>query len=191
MAPPKHYLAGTGRSELCRGIGGPNKVPFYRGWISFISLARRSKATLTIHADVPGREVQIAVLLDGVARRYGVGATVPADKAQCVAVCNALSADFDVSAIHRQQFLEIVKKVGGGAASHSFDSGMDVVDSPRGSFRLSATEAPTRRATGVPAEPPACLSPHAAEAKEMGRKASERRISTGTPPPPQPVFAAE
>lgn len=174
MPPSKHYFAGTGRSELCRGIGGPNKIPFYRGWISFISLARRSKAALTLHADVPGREVQVAVLVDGAVSRHCVGETVPADKAQCVAVCNPLADDFEgVASCHRQQFLEMAKSVGGGAASHAFDAGMDVVDSPRGSFRLSASD--------VRPESPTPVSPGAAEAQRMGRQASESRMAQ-TPP---------
>ena len=50
--PPLHashrYDNNGGQSELCKGVGGPNKKLFYQGWASFLRMAIRNNGTLTL-----------------------------------------------------------------------------------------------------------------------------------------------
>lgn len=52
----------AGRSELCRGVGGPNAKPYYNGWVSFIKQAKAHPGCTFLHlADVanPARHIAI------------------------------------------------------------------------------------------------------------------------------------
>ena len=42
------YVTNGGQSELCKGVGGPNKKLFYQGWASFLRMAIRHNGTLTL-----------------------------------------------------------------------------------------------------------------------------------------------
>jgi len=48
-----------GRSELCRGVGGPSAKPFYQGWLSFIKIAQRQQGRLTHLSNLPSRPVAL------------------------------------------------------------------------------------------------------------------------------------
>jgi hypothetical protein len=58
LSPPADWrIANGGKSELCRGIGGPKaRHAFYAGWCSFIKLAWQARAQLTLrtqHTPMP------------------------------------------------------------------------------------------------------------------------------------------
>ena len=42
--PSFKFTTGGGVSEMSRGVGGPNKKPFYAGWASFIKHAHSHQA---------------------------------------------------------------------------------------------------------------------------------------------------
>ena len=42
------YVTNGGQSELCKGVGGPNKKLFYQGWASFLRMAIRHNGMLTL-----------------------------------------------------------------------------------------------------------------------------------------------
>ena len=46
IVPRFKLTTNGGRSELQRGVGGPNRKPFYAAWASFVRMAFTSGGTL-------------------------------------------------------------------------------------------------------------------------------------------------
>ena len=60
--------------ELQRGVGGPNRKPFYAAWASFVRMAFTSGGTLYFMANVAGSPVAVYLCkLDSSVHRLMLG----------------------------------------------------------------------------------------------------------------------
>merc|ERR1719162_2536184 len=57
--PSFKFTTGGGVPETSRGVGGPNKKPFYAGWASFIKHAHSHQGTFVFYSNVPTTPVAI------------------------------------------------------------------------------------------------------------------------------------
>jgi len=115
--------ANGGRSELCRGVGGPNVKDFYRGWVSFIKMACKLEASLSLLSNLDKQPVAVYLAMPGLAvARFAQGQTMGLGEVRAVAVVGINADGFNVRTMETQFFLSVGQKLGfsmaleGGAA---------------------------------------------------------------------------
>jgi len=139
----KFKYAGGGQTEMCRGVGGPNKKLFYQGWASFLRAAYGQRGTLTFLRNVDACPVAIflcksdtSVLRLQMGKPLQLGAGIAA-----VAVTPPLATGLDVHTMPTRIFNAVGDKAG---AAFSLDGGgdgkaEDVAESLSRSRSLSAS----------------------------------------------------
>jgi hypothetical protein len=127
--PEFKLSANGGRSELCRAIGGPNFQSFCRGWISYITLARKYEASFTFLSNLDKQPVALYFATGGLSvTRLAEGETIPFDGVRAVAVVGLNAVGLNVRTMESQFFCQIGAKLG---ASASFVEAAPALDSPR------------------------------------------------------------
>mmetsp|Transcript_32853 Transcript_32853/g.105329 ORF Transcript_32853/g.105329 Transcript_32853/m.105329 type:complete len:301 (+) Transcript_32853:382-1284(+) len=152
-----------GRSELCRGVGGPSAKPFYQGWLSFIKIAQRQQGRLTHLSNLPSRPVALYFATGTAVRRLDVGTVkdlgaCPA--ADAVAAVPLAADGLSLTKLDAQLFLSIGDRLGasmplgaGSTAASGQPPGLPPrLPPPKGSIVLGAEpqklEAALHRAQG-------------------------------------------
>lgn len=152
-----------GRSELCRGVGGPSAKPFYQGWLSFIKIAQRQQGRLTHLSNLPSRPVALYFATGTAVRRLDVGTVkdlgaCPA--ADAVAAVPLAADGLCLTKLDAQLFLSIGDRLGasmplgaGSTAASGQPPGLPPrLPPPKGSIVLGAEsqklEAALHRAQG-------------------------------------------
>ena len=116
------YTSNGGRSELCRGVGGPNKKAFYKGWASFIRTAYGHKAVFTLIDNLPASPVAI-FLCENNSSVFKVDMKSPRKLTGilALAVTHKLATGFNVITMPPRLFISIGEKEG---ASCPLDGGL-------------------------------------------------------------------
>ena len=121
----KHkYSTKGGVTELCRGVGGPNKKLFYQGWASFLRAAYGQNGTLTLLGNVEACPVAIFLSLSDTSvlrLQMGTPFKLTADIV-AVAVTPPLATGLDVQRMSIRMFQAVGDKAG---AAFSLDGGGD------------------------------------------------------------------
>ena len=127
--PDFKLKASGGRTELCRDIGGPNIKNFYRGWVSYIKLARQYEAQFTFVSNLEKQPVALYFATEGLAvKKLELGETMPFDGVRAVAAVGLKAAGLNVRSMETQFFLSVGAKLG---ASYSFVEAAPQLESPR------------------------------------------------------------
>ena len=121
----KHkYSTKGGLTELCRGVGGPNKKLFYQGWTSFLRAAYGQNGTLTFLSNVGACPVAIFLChTDTSVLRLQMGSPIKlTSDIVAVAVTPPLATGLDVLKMPTRMFQAVGEKAG---AAFSLDGGGD------------------------------------------------------------------
>jgi hypothetical protein len=121
----KHkYSTKGGLTELCRGVGGPNKKLFYQGWASFLRAAYGQNGTLTFLSNVGACPVAIFLChADTSVLRLQMGTPIKlTSDIVAVAVTPPLATGLDVLKMPTRMFQAVGEKAG---AAFSLDGGGD------------------------------------------------------------------
>ena len=118
------YTSNGGKTELCRGVGGPNKKLFYQGWASFLRAAYAQKGTLTFLSNVAACPVAIFTCnSDTSVLRLEMGRPIVLDaNISAMAVTPPLATGLDVQTMPTRMFQAVGEKAG---AAFSLDGGGD------------------------------------------------------------------
>ena len=118
------YTTNGGQSELCKGVGGPNKKLFYQGWASFLRTAFSHNGTLTFLRNVEACPVAILFCKsDTSVLRFekDTPLKLTADIV-AVAVTPSLATGLDVHKMPTRNFASVGERLG---AAFSLDGGGD------------------------------------------------------------------
>ena len=138
--PKFKYESNGGRSELKRGVGGPNKKLFYAGWVSFVRSAFSHSGKFTFLANVQASPVALYVNMkaDTTVVRLEVGAPLKLTSAiAAVAVAPALATNLNVQTMTTRMFISVGEKQG---AAFSLDGGQDGFDEKVSTPRRSSVD---------------------------------------------------
>ena len=121
--PGFKFTTGGGVSEQSRGVGGPNKKPFYAGWASFIRTAHSHQGTFVFYSNVPNTPVAIYLCQSDIGvLKVPRNAPVRLSSTLAIAVLPMLSMGLNVLSMNPRMFTSVGEKEG---AATSLDGGGD------------------------------------------------------------------
>ena len=118
------YTTNGGQSELCKGVGGPNKKFFHQGWASFLRAAFSHNGTLTFLRNIEACPVAIFFCKsDTTVLRFEKDTPLKlAADIVAVAVTPPLATGLDVHKMPTRNFASVGERLG---AAFSLDGGGD------------------------------------------------------------------
>ena len=147
--PGFKFTTNGGVNEQSRGLGGPNKKPFYAGWASFVRTANSHSGTFVFYGNVASTPVAIYLCqTDTTVLKVPLNVPVELTHTLAVAVLPMLAIGLNVHNMPPRMFTNVGQKEG---AATSLDGGGDgMADTVRALSPRRSLEAPSPPSARAP-----------------------------------------